>query len=150
MFLDGEQLHIMALNETKLDDTIGCAELLISNYHEIIRKDRARYGGGVALYIHNSISYKFRNDIIVLETEVLPVDIEISNGKSISVVTWYRSEGPVKMFDHIETLISRVDSENKECIIIGDTNCNLLSEFPDNSTKHLTKLLQTYNFTQIR
>ena len=43
----------------------------------------------------------------------------------------------------------------KECVrwcslgIIGDTNSNLLSEFPDNSTKHSTKLLQTYNFTQL-
>ena len=149
MFLDEEQPHIMALNETKLDDTIVSAELSISNYHEIIRKDRTRYGGGVALYIHNSIFYKYRNDIIVREIEALPVDIEISNGKSISVVTWYKREGPVEIFDHVETLISRIDSENKECIIIGDTNCNLLSEFPDNSTKHLTKLLQTYNFTQI-
>ena len=49
MFLDEEQPHIMALNETKLDDTIGNAELSISNYHEIIRKDRTRYDGGVAL-----------------------------------------------------------------------------------------------------
>ena len=48
MFLNGEQPHIMALNETKLDDTIGSAELSISNYHEIIYKDRTRYGGGVA------------------------------------------------------------------------------------------------------
>ena len=139
----------MILNETKLDDAIGSAELSISNYHEIIRKDRTRYGGGVALYLHNSISYKYRSDIIVGEVEALPVNIEISNGKSISVVTWYRPEIPVELFDHVETLISRIDSENKECIIIGDTNCNLLSEFPDNSTKHLTKLLQTYNFTQI-
>ena len=83
------------------------------------------------------------------EIEALPVDIEISNGKSMSVVTWYRPEGPVEIFDHVETLISRIDSENKECSIIGDTNCNLVSEFPDNSTKHLTKLPQTYNFTQI-
>ena len=96
------------------------------------------YDGGVALYIHNSISYKCRNDIIVREIEALPVDIKISNSKSITVVTLYRPEGPVEIFDHVETLISRIDSENKECIIIGDTNCNLLSEFPDNSTKHLT------------
>ena len=149
MFLDEEQPHIMALNEAKLDDTIGSAELSISNYHEIIRKVRTRYGGGVALYIHNSISYKCRNDIIVRETEALPADIKICNGRSISVVTWYRPEGPVEIFDHVETLISRIDSENKECIIIGDTNCNLLSEIPDNSTKHLTKLLQAYNFTQL-
>ena len=149
MFLDEEQQHIMTLNETLLDDTIGSAELSISNYHKIIRKNRTRYGGGVALYIHNSVSYKYRNDIIVRETEALPVDIEISIAKSISAITWYRPEGPVEIIDHVETLISRIDSENKECIFIGDTNCNLLSEFPDNSTKHLTKLLQTYNFTQI-
>ena len=149
MFLDEEQPHIMALNETKLDDTTGSSELPISNYHEIIRKDGTRYGGGVALYIHNSVSCKYQNDIIVREIEALPVNIEISNGKSISMVTWYRPEGPVEIFDYVETLISRIDFENKECIIIGDTNCNLLSEFPDNSTKHLTKLLQTYNFTQI-
>ena len=67
----------------------------------------------------------------------------------MSVVTWYRPEGPVEIFDHVETLISRIDSENKERIIIGNTNCNVLSECPANSTKHLTKLLQTYNFTQI-
>ena len=149
MFLDEEQPHFMALNETKLDDTTGSAELSISNYHEIICKDRTKYGGGVALHIHNSISYKYRNDIIVREIEALPVDTEISNAESIPVVTWYRPEGPVEIFDHVETIISRIDSENKECIIIGDTNCSLLSEFPDNSTKHLTKLLQTYNFTQI-
>ena len=58
MFRDEEQPHIMALNGTKLDDTTGSAELSISNCHKIIRKDRTRYGGGVALYIHNSISYK--------------------------------------------------------------------------------------------
>ena len=65
------------------------------------------------------------------------------------MVIWYRPEGQVEIFDHVETLKSRIDSENKECIIIGDTNCNLLCEFADNSTKHLTKLLQTYNFTRI-
>ena len=65
------------------------------------------------------------------------------------MVTWYRPEGPVEIFDHVETLISQIDSKNKECIIIGDTNCNLLSEFPDNSTKHLMKLFLTYNFTQV-
>ena len=47
----------------------------------------------------------------------------------MSVVTWYKSEGPDGTFDHVETLMSRIDSENKECIIIGDTNCNFLNEY---------------------
>ena len=82
---------------------IQLAELSISNYHETIRKDRARYGGGVALYIHSSIFCKYRSNIIVREAEVLPADIKISNGKSMSVIAWYRPEGPVDIFDHVES-----------------------------------------------
>ena len=56
MFLDEEHPHIMALNETKLDDTTGSAELSISNDHEIICKDRTRYGGWCNL-IHSQLNF---------------------------------------------------------------------------------------------
>ena len=55
------------------------------------------YGWIWAYFTYISISYKFRN-IIVQEIEALPVDIEISNGKSISVVIWYRPRAQLKYF----------------------------------------------------
>ena len=48
-------IHICALNETRLDEEIDDCEIEIPCY-SIIRKDRNRNGGGVAIYIHKDIS----------------------------------------------------------------------------------------------
>ena len=46
----------LAINETKLDHTILDCEIHINNY-SIVCYDRNRYGGGVAIYVKNSILY---------------------------------------------------------------------------------------------
>ena len=38
----------------------------IDGYH-IIRKDRTRHGGGVAMYGHESLMFEFKNDFNVAE-----------------------------------------------------------------------------------
>jgi hypothetical protein len=40
-----------------------------------VRKDRKRTGGGVAMYIRNSISYKIREDIMPEGLETITVEI---------------------------------------------------------------------------
>ena len=57
VFIEAETPHIFGINQTKLDDTVTDEELRIENYHDIIRKDRKRHGGGVAFYVHKSISF---------------------------------------------------------------------------------------------
>ena len=47
----------MCINETWLDDKISDHEVGIDGY-DLVRKDRKRTGGGVAIYIRNSINYK--------------------------------------------------------------------------------------------
>ena len=46
---------MLAINESKLDDTISHTEVYIPGYI-IIRKDRSRSGGGIALYIRENLS----------------------------------------------------------------------------------------------
>ena len=50
-----ESVHILAINETRLDDTIHNNEMCIHGY-VLERNDRNRNGGGVALYIRNTIT----------------------------------------------------------------------------------------------
>ena len=45
-----EPFDILTLNETRLDSSILDCEVQIPGY-DIIRSDRNRYGGGVAIYI---------------------------------------------------------------------------------------------------
>ena len=49
-----------------LDETIANNEVLIDGY-QIIRKDRNRHGGGVLLYIRDTINYKLRNDLMLIK-----------------------------------------------------------------------------------
>ena len=53
VFIQSDTPHIFGINETKLDDTVTDEELKIENYHDIIRKDRNRHGGGVAFMCIN-------------------------------------------------------------------------------------------------
>ena len=45
-------------------------------------------------------------------------------------------------------VISSIESEGKDTIILGDTNCNFLDN-SDNDTKHLKRILMTYKMTQL-
>jgi exonuclease III len=75
--MDGHlgQFDVLTINETRLDSSIKDYEVGIVGY-EIVRKDRNRNGGGVAIYIRNSINYKIRNDL-------QPEDLEIKNYRDL-------------------------------------------------------------------
>ena len=51
IMVDENNPHVISLNETKLDGDIGDEELVIDGFHDIIRKDRTRHGGGVTIYV---------------------------------------------------------------------------------------------------
>ena len=140
--------HIICLNETKLNRGIGNDELRIEGYHEIIRKDRSRHGGGVAMYVRNELSFTTRHDL-VLDIESLSIQLDIKYVKLIIVSTLYRRpDSLVELFKPTEELISSIDQENKECIVAGDFNCDLLK--PDqNNPKHIKRIYKTYGFRQV-
>ena len=50
------------------------------------------------------------------------------------------------MLKNLEALISRINATNVECIMMGDTNSDFIS--PNNGTKHLKVLFDTYSLTQ--
>ena len=55
--MNSKCIDILEVNETRLDHTISSGEVTVSGYG-LERKDRNRDGGGVALYIRNTINYE--------------------------------------------------------------------------------------------
>ena len=53
-----EVYDIITVSETHLHAGVPNEIFEIKGFHEIIRKDRNGNGGGVAMYIKNSVSYK--------------------------------------------------------------------------------------------
>ena len=55
--MNSDCIDILAVNETRLDDTISSGEVTVPGY-ALERNDRNTDGGGVALYIRNTINYE--------------------------------------------------------------------------------------------
>ena len=57
-FVDVNDVSILALTETKLSDNVATSQYKLEHFHAPITRHRDRHGGGVALYIHKSLSFR--------------------------------------------------------------------------------------------
>lgn len=80
---------IIALTETWLNSTIKASEVQLPSYH-LYRRDRSRQGGGVAIYIHESLQVKAWN--YHPNAELLSVIVPSSMGLLLLAVM-YRPPG---------------------------------------------------------
>ena len=135
IFMYDTNIDILAINETKLDNSILNNEVHLDGY-EIIRKDRytnGRNGGGVCIYVHNNLNYRIRNDLMNENLEFLMIEISKLRSKPFQLGTWYRlPNSQRKLLNLFEDSIERIDTENSELYLLGD--CNLLSHDHDTNS----------------
>ena len=125
MLLLNKSIDILAVNETRLDAQIEDSEVDVNGYH-IIRRDKNRKGGGVALYVRSSLNYKVRYDLDPRELEILTVKISKPKSKPLLITTWYWPHPNPDQLKNYELYLEKLDEEGKESIILGDTNSNVL------------------------
>ena len=65
------KIDILMVSESKLDDTFPTSQFVIDSFAEPFRLDRTRNGGGILLYVKNSIT------ATLLTSYTLPEDIEV-------------------------------------------------------------------------
>ena len=144
MLLRVNNIDILALNETKVDETISTCHTEIDGYiHE--KFDRNRHGGGVCICIKSSINYEKLNDFSPSDNDALEtVTIEIKPrcAKSFIVIAWYRTpKSHITCIDNIKSMYRFYDSRSKEIIILGDTNCD---DLPVEDKKTVIKNLRAF------
>ena len=82
---------LLAINETRLASSILNSEVSIPGY-TLERKDSNRFGGGVALYIRDSVNYKRLNDLPEANMELISIQLSKPRVKPFIVCTWYRPQ----------------------------------------------------------
>ena len=100
--------------------------------YTIKRCDRDRHGGGVAIYVKDTLLDKFtvQEDFPKSNLELVCIEIKPFHAASFFVVAWYRPPNvSVDAFDQMEECLQFLDKEDKETILLGDTNCNFLSKY---------------------
>ena len=107
-------IHILALNETKLYSMYPKELTNIPGYQHV-RHDRSCRGGGVSIYIRDSINFKPRSDVPAEKLELICIEIEPPQSKSFVVLAWYKPPSDlVSVFNRLEIAISYLDRENDE------------------------------------
>ena len=98
-----QYFDVLALNETRLDENISNQDMFIQNY-DLIRADRCRSGGGVCLYVKNSINYL--NELVGDNLEAICMKVFKPSSASFIVGAIYRPPSAfVDSFSNIEQLI---------------------------------------------
>ena len=145
---------ILILTESKLDSTIPNNIISLPGFHEPIRRDRNRHGGGCLVYISQQLTFKQQSNIQSDFFENISVDIRVDN-RIYSINCLYR---PPEASNHecflaeTESMLSRLDSHKAHTkIIMSDLNFgNVYCKYPVLSPKPLDavapELFTSHNF----
>lgn len=140
-----QQVDILAINETKLDSDVPLDLISLEGYTWVSR-NRNRSGGGVGFYIRNTINYRTRFDLNNQDIEMLSIEISKYTTKPFLISTWYRPpNSPIDLLTKFENILRLIDMEEKESIILGDVNCDILeNNRRDHNTNELYFLTSLY------
>ena len=138
---------VVCLVETWLSTNIFDSELFTPNY-TIVRRDRNRHGGGVALYVCNSVLFK---SLVCGPADLELLIVSLCKGKfKLCLGVFYRPpSSPPDIFDNLCELLLSVDlSHFSNFVLIGDFNVNFLCEssslFP-----YICNLSNSFSLTQV-
>ena len=141
--------QILAINESKIDDSILDNEININGYN-IVRKDRNRSDGGVVLYIRDTISFSERKDLVPESLEMICIEVRWPHRTAYLISTWYM---PLNCsndaFNEFDLFLCKCDPENRELMIVGDINCDFVKPIPDSHTRRLQLSCSLYQLDQL-
>ena len=147
LLCDKFKFDVLALNETWLNKDIADNEISIPGYN-ILRNDRESHGGGTAFYIKDDIKYVDREDIYKNhDIESCWIELSNKNENVLLIGNIYRppssnSQHYYKMLD----LLTQINSEGKDTVILGDLNFNCLDKIKYNSIRTLENM---FDMTQM-
>jgi len=148
----GFTFSVIGLSETWLQestmDIYG-----IANYTATHQCRQGRRGGGVSLYVHNSIPYKERNDLLCNSDCIESVFIEF-DGKMVGcqqnviIGNIYRPPNTdINVFNEcMSRILSTIKNENKLCYCMGDYNINILNNETHADTGKFLDLMYSHSF----
>ena len=138
---------VVAVSETWFNSFEESKEYMLDNYNMFSTIRTNKKGGGVTIYVHESlkvIHLEEKSNKMPDVLESVTIEIEIKNGKNIIVSCVYRVPGSniLSYSEYIEDILYY--SKNKSIYVVGDSNINLLNQGNHASTKDFLHMLYSY------
>ena len=78
-------IDILAVNETKIDSKVDDQLIAIDDF-SLMRHDRNRPGGGVAIYVRNTVGYRPRQDFPNKSLEIICIEVKPPHSNPFIVI----------------------------------------------------------------
>ncbi len=141
-----DEVNIIALTETKIDNTIPDANVLVPGFNQIFRKDLTINSGGVCLQLKNEIIGTRMLELEQPDLELLWVKLTYGHSSYIVGVCYRNPAHPVSYWEKLlENLANAAAIHGTHrLIIVGDLNDNLLRQ-----PCHLSEVIDSLNMVQL-
>ena len=153
------KVDVLICTESKLSQTIPSNIIQITGFHEPLRHDRTRHGGGCIVYISERLTFNHKTDFQSQKYEHIWADIRVNN-KIYAINAFYRppnetSESHAQFLEEATIILdklSKYKADNK--IIASDLNFgNIYCKFPILPPKPLDSsapdLFASFGFSQL-
>ena len=123
--------HLIGLVETWLSDSIDTQELEIHNY-KLYRKDRDRYGGGVAVFVRDTVNHKILLTDSMDKVESIWLEIQLPSTRPLIISYVYRPPDNEAFFEEFPAVLDDVTNmytsgTPPELTCMGDLNADYLT-----------------------
>ena len=131
-------------NETKGDETVSDSEIALPGY-DLLRCDRSRNRGSVALCIKNGLYFKRRDDQGV---ECIWIELTLPNKRSLFVCAVYNPNDKNSEFSNkLLCMLSNVPICDNENVLLGDFSCDFS---PQINTREVNNLKFVCDLQQLQ
>lgn len=137
-----DKIDVLTLSETWLDESISDQEICpdVTGLH-IIRRDRNRRGGGVAIMLSRRMKYKHRPDISEGKIESIWIELFPNSKRAMNICCTYRPPSQYDFYEHLsDECESILPTGHAGITILGDLNSDLLNPALQ-QTKRLNQLI---------
>ena len=136
--------HLIGLVETWLNDSIDTQELEIPNY-KLYRKDWNRFGGGVAVFVRDTVDHKILLTDSMNKVESIWLEIKLPSTRPLIISYVYRPPDNEAFFEDFPAILDDVTNMYNsriplEITCMGDLKADYLTP----SSSHWTKLKQFF------
>ena len=142
------QIQILGLSETKLNDFHPGPFFEINGYQKPLRRDRGENaGGGLMIYVKNGVCCKRRPDLENGRLECIWLEVKPVKSKPFLVGHIYRPPNSGVIWNELfEDCLENVLKEEKELYILGDINRDLLN---NQINKAWSDYIEPFGLTQL-
>ena len=139
---------VLGVSETWLDHSIPTCEVSVPSY-VLHRRDRGRRGGGILVYTPAKLRGQRRGDLEAEDVEAIWLELHLQK-KTILFGTIYCPPGAdQKVLDSIADMLDRVARKQKEVVLMGDFNCDMLKPQPLVAARELLTSTEELNMRQL-